>query len=550
MAEAVAHEGAAAESGGLAERAFVPAVAGCAAAVAAFLAWRLTAWPPHEDETLALFVGRDSLDGMLGTVLNQRGGAPLHFLFAWAVAHAGGGLDALRAVSALFAVSSVPLIAVLCARLAGRGPALVATVLASASWMLLFHGVYGRMYSLFLCTSLLSYLALLEATERGGRRRWAAWILATLFCVAAHPYGALVLATQVVYVAATRLRVREAAGSLAAVLVLGIPFWRTDLVLAGRFEIGVGGGGDRLGSPLDVVRYLGETLGDVTAGYRLIVALVLVAGVLGGYRLARERPRSAILVGAVVLTPGVLLMIARFGSAAAPESRHLVFAMPFALTAIATGIVSSARRLGGYAVPAIAVSVAGLLAAQLAWGWSRTPELYRGEAASRVAARAAAAEWLAETSRPDDVLFGYDPLFLQAWREGGALSRSVVPRADSRLALRELQAADPLGRGLWVFDASDTGNRIRRLHVPNRPPRPREAFETRAFGPFLVVRTVEPTGDVRSYLRLARRAQLAGKALGIADADTNLLTVLEAGGRLAAQERERREDASRSSVSR
>jgi hypothetical protein len=62
---------------------------------------------------------------------------------------------------------------------------------------------------------------------------------------------------------------------------------------------------------------------------------------------------------------------------------------------------------------------------------------------------------------------------------------------------------------------------------------PPTAFETRAFGPFLVVRTVEPTGDVRSYLRLARRAQLAGKALSIADADTNLLTVLEAGALLA-----------------
>src|SRR5688572_23038194 len=98
---------------------FAPAVGVCAAAVAAFLALRLTAWPPHEDETLALFVGRDSLDGMLGTVLNQRGGAPLHFVFAWAVVHTGGGLGALRAMSALFAVASLPLLALLCARLAG-----------------------------------------------------------------------------------------------------------------------------------------------------------------------------------------------------------------------------------------------------------------------------------------------------------------------------------------------------------------------------------------------------------------------------------------------
>jgi hypothetical protein len=99
---------------------------------------------------------------------------------------------------------------------------------------------------------------------------------------------------------------------------------------------------------------------------------------------------------------------------------------------------------------------------------------------------------------------------------------------------------------VWVFDASDTGNPVRRLDVPNRPPAPREAFETRTFGPFMVVRTTAPTRDVRSYLRLARRAQLAGKALSIADADVNLFTIVEASGRLAAQERER----SRSTASR
>ncbi len=534
MAEAVAHDrAAAAPSETFAERAFAPVVASCTGAVAVFLALRLTAWPPHEDETLALFVGRDSLDGMLGTVLNQRGGAPLHFLFAWAVAHLDGGLTALRAVSAVFAVASLPLLAVIAARLAGKGPAIVTTILASASWMLLFHGIYGRMYSLFLFTSLLSFLALEAATETGGRRRWAAWIAITLLCVAAHPYGALVLASQAVYVAATRLRLREAALSFAIVLVLGIPFWRTDLVLAGRFEIGVGGGGGRLGSPLDVLRYLGETSGDFVAGYRLAIAAAIALAAFGTYRLAHTRPRSAILVGAVVLTPAALLMLARFGSAAAPESRHLIFVMPFFLVALATGLVCAARLLGRLETPALVFSIAGLVALQLVWGWSQTIELYRGEPAARVAARSDAAAWLAQTSRSDDVLFGYDPLFLEAWRSGGDLSRSVVPRADPRLALRALQRAEPLGRGLWVFDASDTGNPIRRSVVPNRPPVPLAAFETRTFGPFLVVRTVEPTGDVRSYLRLARRAQLAGKALSIADADTNLLTVLEAGALLA-----------------
>ena len=40
-------------------------VAACSIAVAGFLLFRLTAWPPHEDETLALFVGRESLPDLL-----------------------------------------------------------------------------------------------------------------------------------------------------------------------------------------------------------------------------------------------------------------------------------------------------------------------------------------------------------------------------------------------------------------------------------------------------------------------------------------------------
>src|SRR5438128_12545694 len=172
----------AALAGELRRRSFELGVAACALAVGAFLIVQLTAWPPHEDETLALFVGRQSFGGLLDTVLDQRGGAPLHFVLAWIVAHAGGGLAGLRFVSAIFATATVPVVALLGARMAGRATGLAATVLCSASWMLLFHGVYGRMYSLFLFTSALSFLALLHATERRTKRAWAFWVVAMLLC--------------------------------------------------------------------------------------------------------------------------------------------------------------------------------------------------------------------------------------------------------------------------------------------------------------------------------------------------------------------------------
>ena len=144
-----------------------------AAALAGVLGWFLRTWPPHEDETLALFVGRTSFRDAVHTVVAERGGAPLHFVLAWTVVHLGGGLTALRLVSLVFAVASVPLIALLGARLADRLTGLVAALLASGTWVLLFQGIYGRMYSLFLFTSALSFLALLAALDRGGRKRFA-----------------------------------------------------------------------------------------------------------------------------------------------------------------------------------------------------------------------------------------------------------------------------------------------------------------------------------------------------------------------------------------
>jgi len=181
------------ESAALKVDAFRAATGVLTVAVAAVLLWLVDRWPPHEDEALALFVGRGSPRDVLHTVIAERGGAPLHFLLAWAVVHTGGGLTALRLVSVAFAVASVPLMAVLGARLADRATGVLAAAFASASWVFLFHGIFGRMYSLFLFTSLLSFLALLA-------RRYVLWGLALLLVLASHPYAVLVVGAEALFV--------------------------------------------------------------------------------------------------------------------------------------------------------------------------------------------------------------------------------------------------------------------------------------------------------------------------------------------------------------
>jgi hypothetical protein len=494
--------------------------------VAAFLLARLTAWPPHEDETLALFVGRGSLPHVLETVHGKRGGAPLHFLIAWGVGEAGGGLRALRFFSALFAVASIPVAALLARRLAGRTAALVACVVMAASWMLLFHGIYARMYSLFLFTSALSYLALLAAAEHGGWRRWLLWGLATVLCVASHPYGALVVASQGLWVLAARVRLRESVPAFAAVGLVCAPFWYTDLVLAKRFDVGVGGSGGKLHGPVSVLDYLVHSSGDFIAGWRIAIALVLGAAALGLVVLARRNSQAALLAGCVFAAPALAFLTAKIGSSAAPESRHLIFTFPFFALLVALGIL----RLGRVA-PVVLV---GLVAAELVWAHGRTPLLFDGEPGSRAAARAEASAWLAETSRPNDILFGYDPLFLGAWERNRHFSSTVIPRADPKLALDALgDAPRPLGRGVWVLDASDTNNFDPQPTIAYRVPRPTSDFEARRFGPFLVVRTREPVGTEARFLRDASSVMITGKSLFLGDADVNFVTVRRAADQLS-----------------
>ena len=132
------------------------AVGAITATAAAFLLHQLMAWPPHEDETLALFVGRDSLPGVVDArdararrraapLRRSRGPSPTS-----ASASARCGSSPRQPPSA-----SLPLAAALGRRLVGRRAALLGTALLAGSWLFLFHGVYARMYGIFLLLSLL-----------------------------------------------------------------------------------------------------------------------------------------------------------------------------------------------------------------------------------------------------------------------------------------------------------------------------------------------------------------------------------------------------------
>jgi hypothetical protein len=260
---------------------------------------------------------------------------------------------------------------------------------------------------------------------------------------------------------------------------------------------------------------------------------VLLAAGVGFLLLAVRRRTSALLTACVVVVPAIAFMLARLHSTASPEARHLIFVLPFFSTLLAVTIVDLGRLRPPVTPVLAAAAVVALLIGEIRWADRKTPPLFHGDPAVKAHARARAAAWLAASGHPDDVLLGYEPIYLRAWERNRSFSRHALPRADPKLfaaALREVP--QPLGRGVWVFDASDTTNVWERLTIRLALPRPASAFEGRVFGPYLVIRSRKPLGTRAHYLTVSEGVMRLGRRLRIGDADINLHTMMLASKRL------------------
>ncbi len=281
-----------------------------------------------------------------------------------------------------------------------------------------------------------------------------------------------------------------------------------------------------------MVHYFWWVSGDFSAGHHAWSTPVLVVAAVGFVLLALRRRRSALLTACVVVVPALAFMLARLHATASPEARHLIFALPFFSTLLATALVDAGRlRPPATAVVAL-TAIAVLVVGEVQWAHRKTPPLFDGDPPGEAQARAQASAWLASTSRPDDVLLGYEPLYLGAWEQNRSFSRYALPRADPKLFASALRAVpEPLGRGVWVFDASDTTNVWERQTIRFVLPGPASAFEGRVYGPFLVIRSRRPLRTRQRFLDVSERVMQVGRALRIGDADVNLHSLLVAESR-------------------
>ncbi|HEX7291034.1 MAG TPA: glycosyltransferase family 39 protein [Conexibacter sp.] len=149
------------------------------------------------DETYTLHVVRaGSLAELWDRVGASESTPPLFYLLTWAWTHALGSWDeaALRTVSALALVASVPVAYCALRRLAGTPAALASAWLVAVSPLLGWYALDARAYGLMVLTALLSVWAFAAILERPSRGRLALWALAAAAALWTHWFaGFLVL---------------------------------------------------------------------------------------------------------------------------------------------------------------------------------------------------------------------------------------------------------------------------------------------------------------------------------------------------------------------
>ena len=287
-----------------------------------------------------------------------------------------------------------------------------------------------------------------------------------LLAIGAHPYGALVLGSQGLYVLATRGRAPPGDPRLRGRVRPGDPALeeqpraRRPLRRRRRRRTAA----ERSARPARCSTTSGASPATPRPATPACSSLVLLLALVGLPCLARDRPKSALLVACVVLTPTLFFLAGRFGGNSAPESRHLIFVLPFLALATGAGIVAATRATGPRGAWLAALVVAALLPVEVAWGWHKTPALFKRENPVRVHARARGRR-LARRDVPPRRrplrLRAALPRRLGARRLGRLAHRRPPRRPEARSQALE-EATKPLGRGVWVFDAGDNNNYVKR----------------------------------------------------------------------------------------
>ncbi|MFI5009624.1 MAG: glycosyltransferase family 39 protein [Solirubrobacterales bacterium] len=349
-----------------------------------------------------------SLGATLHAVAHTENSPPLWYLLEWALTRVfGTGEVALRALSALAGVATVPVAWAVGRELAGRRAAVATALLVAVNPLFVWYSQEARVYALFVLTAALALLCFLRALRDPTPGRLAAFAAAGALALATHYFAVFLLTPMCLWLLASSLsplrptRVSpardpdaESAGrslssnparvalltvaAVAAVALAGLALVPLIVAQGGHGTQWIGRWA--LSSRLQAIPqyyltdYYGSALGH---GVELLVALPILAGILYGlWRGLTPQEERGALLALVITACGVLvpiLLVALGADYLAP--RNLVAAM-IPLTALLAVIVV-ARRTGRVGPALAGVIALGFLAITVDVDLS--PRLQRGD---------------------------------------------------------------------------------------------------------------------------------------------------------------------------
>jgi 4-amino-4-deoxy-L-arabinose transferase-like glycosyltransferase len=179
----------------------------------------------HHDEVItAMRVIPGSFAHMLREVKASESNPPLYYVLAWGWAKAFGLNEfALRSLSAVFGVATVPVGYLIGRELASRRAGLALAALIAVNPMLIWYSQEARSYAPLVFFCALSMLFFVRALERRRGLDLGLWALASALALCSHYFAVFVVAIEALWLlVALRWRWRAVLPALGAVLATGL----------------------------------------------------------------------------------------------------------------------------------------------------------------------------------------------------------------------------------------------------------------------------------------------------------------------------------------
>jgi 4-amino-4-deoxy-L-arabinose transferase-like glycosyltransferase len=337
-------------------------LAGLVILAAALRFWRIGHQSFWLDEVFTVRLVDEDFVGMIKGVRETESTPHLYYTLAWLWEKvAGDGEGALRSLSALFGVATVPLAYLAARELFRPVVALTAAALVAVNPWLVWYSQEARAYSLLVLLSTAALLFFLRTLERGPRRNLALWALFSALAVVTHYFTAFLVAPMGLWLIWTR-RDRASIVASGAVAVVGIALapLALDQRASGHTKfIESISLGDRV-TDLPKKFVTGE-LGTPTPGLGPLAGLLVLAAIaLLVWRASREdRDRALGLAALVAVTLAVPLGLSAAGFDYLFPRNAIAALIPAAIV-LAAGFASHRLGLGlaaALCVTAVAVNI-------------------------------------------------------------------------------------------------------------------------------------------------------------------------------------------------